>query len=61
MKKAAVENEIPAQPEKERGKEVSEGFPDHESAQDQKEEISGYHPMKEDLTRMVLGCQRIRF
>lgn len=61
VEKAAVKNEIPAQAEKGKGKEVPERFPDHKSGQDQAKEIPGHGPMKEDLARVVFVSQRIKF
>ena len=61
VEKAAVKNEVPTQAEKRKRQEVSKRFPDDEAGQDQKEEISCYCPVKEDLARMVFVYQGIGF
>lgn len=61
MEKATVKNEIPAQTEKKKGKDVPERFPDHKSGEDQKKEIPCHYPMKKDLARMIFTDLWIRF
>jgi len=55
MKGAVIKDEVPTQAQKGEGEEVSERFPDDESGQGQKGEVSGDYPMKEDLAWMVFA------
>ncbi len=55
VEKTVVKYEIPAQTKKGQRQEIAERLPDYKSGQDQKKEIDGNEPMKENLPGMVFG------
>ena len=61
MKKTTVKDEIPAQAQKGKGKEIPERFPNYKSGDRQKEKVPCYRPMEEDLAWMVFGWVGVEF